>query len=278
VEKLSKADKASGYVGKFALTEAPVSTADNLVVKIQKIQPESAAPKQMKKPFKCKVESGDTTQWDISLCTFLLLNSSHHLLPHDLLSQHKHVQNLRSMRNVEYGHAHDMRMTEEDYHRSETLVLQYVQECLPQQLSAVQTKLDEYVDGQSAQYACLGDQELLDLLRVFKEDKVLEAFTDVQEQVRTLQGQAGAFVGSPAIDEIHKKVDCVLGEITCMTQISLDLNDDMLSNLAGILKQTDDLTNLLQLTKQHEETVAESASSIAELKEQVRLQQEESRQ
>jgi len=44
------------------------------------------------------------------------------------------------------------------------------------------------------------------------------------------------------------------------------------------LKQTDDLTNLLQLTKQHEETVAESASSIAELKEQVRLQQEESRQ
>lgn len=79
-----------------------------------------------------KLEAGESKNWDASLLSFLLLNSSHNLLPADTMAdERKLVEQLCSKRNVGYGHATQFSKSPEEYEELEALVLQLTCRCLP---------------------------------------------------------------------------------------------------------------------------------------------------
>ena len=97
-----------------------------------KIGCETNTPTQMKEPFKKYVLLGNCEEWDLSLLIFALINSAHNLLPKSTLDEERSLMNeLRNIRNQDYGHIKECSITNTRLHAVKSAMMGFAGYCLP---------------------------------------------------------------------------------------------------------------------------------------------------
>lgn len=127
--------------------EDPPYMPGEFQVLVPEIQPECNMTRQnsMFEPFKNHVTNGDSSTWDISLCLFLLVKSSHCLLPDDMEVERRHMEKIRTLRNHDYGHISSCRMTEEKFDNACSCVRAFVACCMPDQIDETEEAIQRAV-------------------------------------------------------------------------------------------------------------------------------------
>ena len=97
-----------------------------------KIGCETNAQNQMKDAFKKYLLFDNCEKLDLSLLFFALINSAHNLLPKSTMEEKRLLVNgLRVIRNQDYGHIKECRMTSKKFDDVQSATIRFAKRCLP---------------------------------------------------------------------------------------------------------------------------------------------------